>query len=91
MMRSGERRSGLRGVELGRGRDKAKRPTEKAGRSNRLGQRANGQERWGNPFSFSFPIFQSHFPKDFEFTFVFEVNHSVQKFKCSSMSAQSYI
>jgi hypothetical protein len=40
-------------------------------------------------FSFSFLIFQSHFPKDFESSFKFESNHSIQKFKCSSMNAQS--
>jgi hypothetical protein len=42
-------------------------------------------------FFFYFPIFQSYFPKYFEFSFVFEVNYSVQKFQCSSMSAQSCI
>jgi hypothetical protein len=55
----------------------AEQPAEMAGRSSQLGQRAKSQERRGNPFLFSFPIFQSHFPKDFEFSFVFEVNHSV--------------
>jgi hypothetical protein len=58
-------------------KEMAEQPVEKAGRSSQLGQRAKSQERRGNPFLFSFPIFQSHFPKDFEFSFVFEVNHSV--------------
>jgi hypothetical protein len=32
----------------------------------------------GETFSFSFSIFQSHFPKDFESSFEFESNHSIQ-------------
>jgi hypothetical protein len=40
-------------------------------------------------FFFPFPIFQSHFLKDFESSFEFNSNHSIQKFKCSSMNAQS--
>jgi hypothetical protein len=41
------------------------------------------------PFLFLFPIFQSIFQKDFEFPFEFNSNHSIQKFKCSSMNAQT--
>jgi hypothetical protein len=41
-----------------------------------LGQKPKGEE---NFFSFSFLIFESHFSKDFEFSFVFESNHSIQK------------
>jgi hypothetical protein len=51
-----------------------------------LGPKPGKEEK---PFSFSFLIFQSHFSKDFEFCFGFEINRSVQKFQCSSMSAQS--
>jgi hypothetical protein len=51
-----------------------------------LGQKPN---RIGFPSLFIFQIFQSHFPKDFESSFEFESNHSIQKFKCSSMNAQS--
>jgi hypothetical protein len=42
-----------------------------------------------NPFLLPFPNFQSHFPKDFESSFEFDLNHSIQKFRCSSMNAQS--
>jgi hypothetical protein len=38
---------------------------------------------------FSFPNFQSNFLKDFESSFEFDSNHSIQKFRCSSMNAQS--
>jgi hypothetical protein len=58
-------------------------PRERGARAE-LGQKPKREEIF---FSFSFPIFQSHFPKDFEFSFEFESNHSIQKFKCSSMNA----
>jgi hypothetical protein len=38
---------------------------------------------------FLFPIFQSKFSKDFQIKFEFDLNHSIQNFKCSSMNAQS--
>jgi hypothetical protein len=40
-------------------------------------------------FFFLFQFFQSIFQKDFESSFEFDSNHSIQKFKCSSMNAQS--
>jgi hypothetical protein len=51
-----------------------------------LGQKPKGEE---NLFSFSFQNFQSNFQMDFEFSFVIESNHSIQKIQCSIMSAQS--
>jgi hypothetical protein len=69
----------------------AERPSEGAGRRNRLaGPTGQKPGKEGKPFFF-FSIFQSHFPKDFKLSFVFEVDHLVQKLQCSSMSAQSYI
>jgi hypothetical protein len=67
MTQSGERKSGPRGVELGRGRDKAERPVEKAGRRGRAVDGANGpkaRKGGGNPFlfflfQFSKAIFQN--------------------------------
>jgi hypothetical protein len=50
---------------------------EKEGELGYFRPKVRGEER--NPFSFSFPNFQSNFPKDFEFSFVFESNHSIQK------------
>jgi hypothetical protein len=41
------------------------------------------------PFFFFFPIFQIHFSNDFQIKFEFNLNHSIQNFKCSSMNAQS--
>jgi hypothetical protein len=66
---------------------KAKRATH-VGRPRRaeLGRKPNEADF---PFSFSFLVFQNHFPKDFEIHFEFNSNHSIQNFKCSSMNAQS--
>jgi hypothetical protein len=60
-------------------------------RTRGAGRRESGPklETEEKPFPFSFPIFQSHFPKDFEIHFEFDANHSIQNFKCSSMNAQS--
>jgi hypothetical protein len=51
-----------------------------------LGQKPNRRRFL---FLFPFPIFQSIFQKDFEFPFEFNSNHSIQKFKCSSINAQT--
>jgi hypothetical protein len=50
----------------------------------------DGPEAWEeeNIFFFFFQILQG-ISKDFEFSFEFESNHAIQKFKCSSMNAQS--
>jgi hypothetical protein len=64
-----------------------------AGREGRNGPRSLGREesrpesreRIRNPF----PIFQIHFSNDFQIKFEFNLNHSIQNFKCSSMNAQS--
>jgi hypothetical protein len=42
-----------------------------------------------NSFSFSFSNFSKLFSKDFQIKFEFDLNHSIQNFKCSSMNAQS--
>jgi hypothetical protein len=51
-----------------------------------LGRNPNEDEF---PFLFLFLIFQSHFSNDFQIKFEFDLNHSIQNFKCSSMNAQS--
>jgi hypothetical protein len=70
-------------------------PGERCGRGGRgkngphaLGREENrpeSRERIRNPF----PIFQIHFSNDFQIKFEFDLNHSIQNFKCSSMNAQS--
>jgi hypothetical protein len=40
-------------------------------------------------FLYLFLIFQSQFSKDFQIKFEFDLNHTIQNFKCSSMNAQS--
>jgi hypothetical protein len=69
-----------KGEETGRARER------RAGRTAELGRNRIGEEI---PFLFLFPLFQSIFQKDFESSFEFDSNHSIQNFKCSSMSAQT--
>jgi hypothetical protein len=63
---------------------------EKAGRP-----LAGRDERWAENrkkmifLFFPFLIFQSQFSKDFQIHFEFDLIHSIQNFKCSSMNAQS--
>jgi hypothetical protein len=72
------------------------RDATRAGRRRGLGRglagRAQLREKNGpveKSFSFSFPIFQIHFSNDFQIKFEFDLNHSIQNSKCSSMNAQS--
>jgi hypothetical protein len=70
------------------------RPTREQGAGSKRAA-AKAAETGRNPdemnFSslFLFPIFQSKFSKDFQIKFEFDLNHSIQNFKCSSMNAQS--
>jgi hypothetical protein len=74
--------------EVGRARERAGgarcRPRAGPGRE-ALGCWAKTKMSTENPFIFPFLIFQSIFQKDFEFN----SNHSIQKFQCSNMNAQT--
>jgi hypothetical protein len=77
-----------------RGEEKrALRAGEKAGRRWQAeadaGKRAENRIKLIFLFFFLFPVFQNHFPRDFEIHFEFDSNHSIQNFKCISMNAQS--
>jgi hypothetical protein len=70
-------------VMLGWRWEKRGRKRQSAGQT---GQMPGKEEE--NIFFFFFQILQG-ISKDFEFSFEFESNHAIQKFKCSSMNAQS--
>jgi hypothetical protein len=57
-----------------------------AGPRERAGQKPNELHF---SFLFSFPNFQTHFSNDFQIKFEFDLNHSIQNSKCSSMNAQT--
>jgi hypothetical protein len=64
-------------------------PEGEGGRGEEMGCRAESEEKGIFFFFFLFNYFKA-FSNDFGIKFEFESNHSNQKFKCNSMSAQTY-
>jgi hypothetical protein len=63
-------------------------PGGEGGRGEEMGCRAESEEKGNFFFFFLFNYFKA-FSNDFGIKFEFESNHSSQKFKCNSMSAQA--
>jgi hypothetical protein len=59
------------------------------GRGEEVGYRPESEKKGNFLFLFSFSNITKHFQNNFESKFEFESNHSLQKFKCNNMSAQT--